>query len=69
MIAKILIISALLIIVGTLLSALVFLYKDKGKGKRTALSLTLRVVLSISLLALLMISYYFGLIVPHGVGK
>ncbi len=69
MIAKILIISALLIIVGTLLSALVFLYKDKGKGKRTALSLTLRVVLSISLLALLMISYYFGLIVPHGLGK
>ena len=69
MIAKILIISALLIIVGTLLSALVFLYKDKGKGKRTALSLTLRVVLSISLLALLMISYYFGLIIPHGVGK
>ena len=69
MITKILIISALLIIVGTLLSALVFLYKDKGKGKRTALSLTLRVVLSISLLALLMISYYFGLIVPHGVGK
>ena len=69
MIAKILIISALLIIVGTLLSALVFLYNDKGKGKRTALSLTLRVVLSISLLALLMISYYFGLNVPHGVGK
>lgn len=69
MIAKILIVSALLIIVGTLLAALVFLYKDKGKGKRTALSLTLRVVLSISLLALLMISYYFGLIVPHGVGK
>ena len=69
MIAKILIISALLIIVGTLLSALVFLYKDKGKGTRTALSLTLRVVLSISLLALLMISYYFGLIAPHGLGK
>ncbi len=69
MIAKILIISALLIIVGTLLSALVFLYKDKGKGRRTALSLTVRVVLSISLLALLMISYYFGLIVPHGLGK
>lgn len=69
MIAKILIISVLLIIVGTLLSALVFLYKDKGKGRRTALSLTVRVVLSISLLALLMISYYFGLIVPHGLGK
>lgn len=69
MIAKILIIGALLIIIGTLLSALVFLYKDKGKGKRTALSLTLRVVLSISLLALLLISYYFGLIVPHGLSK
>lgn len=69
MIAKIFIISVLLMIVGALFSALVFLYKDKGKGQRTARSLTLRVALSISLLALLLVGYYFGLIAPHGLGK
>ncbi len=66
---KIFIICALLLIVASLFSALMFLYKDKGKGQRTVRSLTLRIGLSFSLFALLMVGYYFGIITPHGVGR
>jgi hypothetical protein len=63
---KIIIISALVLIVGALFSALVFLYKDKGKGERTARSLTWRIGLSLGLFMLLMTGYYLGIITPHG---
>ncbi len=63
---KIFIFSALLLIVGSLFSALVFLYKDKGKGERTVRALTWRIGLSLSLFVLLMAGYYFGIITPHG---
>lgn len=66
---KILIISVLLLIVGSLFSALVFLYKDKGQGERTVRSLTWRIGLSLSLFVLLMAGYYFGIITPHGIGS
>ena len=66
---KIFVISALLLIVGSLFSALAFLYKDKGRGERTVRALTWRIGLSLSLFALLMAGYYFGIITPHGVGS
>ncbi len=65
---KIIIISALLLIVASLFSALIFLYKDKGQGERTVRALTLRIGLSLSLFILLMAGYYFGIITPHGAG-
>jgi hypothetical protein len=66
MLIKIFIIAALLLIVGSLFSALFYLIKDKGQGERTARALTLRVSLSIGLFLLLMLGYYTGVIgQPH----
>jgi hypothetical protein len=62
---KIVIVALLLLIVASLFSALVFLYKDSGKGVRTARALTIRISLSLLLFLLLMAGFYFGLIPPH----
>ena len=59
---KIVVILFLVFIVGSLASALYFLVKDKGQGERMVRALTVRVVLSLVLFALLMLGYYFGLI-------
>ena len=57
----------LVVILGSLGSALFFLVKDKGGSDRTVKALTVRIALSLALFLLLMISFYFGLIQPHGV--
>jgi hypothetical protein len=63
---KLFIIAALLLIVGSLFSALFYLMKDKGESKRTVKALTLRISLSLGLFLLLMIGYYSGIIgQPH----
>ncbi len=59
---KIVIIAFLVLILGSLGSALFYLLRDKGTGKRTVKALTLRVVFSIALFVLLMAGYWFGLI-------
>jgi Protein of unknown function (DUF2909) len=46
----------------SLFSALYFLLKDKGQSERTVKALTIRVILSIVLFALLMLGYRFGFI-------
>ena len=63
---KLIVVLMLLVIVGSLLSALVFLYKDRGNGQRVAAALTARVALSITLFCLLMAGFYFGIIPPQG---
>ena len=63
---KVIVVLMLLVIVGSLLSALVFLYKDRGSGTRMAKALTARVALSITLFCLLMAGFYFGIIPPQG---
>jgi hypothetical protein len=62
MLLKLFIIAALLLIIGSLFSALFYLMKDKGQGKRTVKALTLRISLSFGLFLLLMIGYYTGII-------
>jgi hypothetical protein len=64
---KLFVIGVLLVIAGSLISALVFLYKDRGRGTRVAAALTVRVALSISLFVLLMAGFYFGIIPPPGI--
>ena len=65
---KILVISTFIILILLNLGAgLWFLLKDKGKTDRTVKALTLRVILSISLIALLTIGYFNGYIQPHSV--
>ncbi len=62
---RIIIVSFLLVILGSLVSALVYLVKDKGGSTRTVKALTLRIALSLSLFLLLMAGYYFGILPPH----
>lgn len=59
---KIIVLVMLGLIVASLFSALVFMYKDQGRDKRTVKALTARIVLSIALFVLLMAAFYFGLI-------
>ena len=57
----------LILILLSLLSGVIFLFKDSGDQNRVVTSLTVRVVLSIVLIALLVIGYLTGQIQPHGV--
>jgi len=63
---KFVIVLFLLVIVGSLASALFYLVRDKGGSDRTVKSLTIRVGLSVTLFILLMLGYYFGLIPKQG---
>jgi Protein of unknown function (DUF2909) len=56
----------LVLIVGSLGSALWFLIRDKGTSERTVKALTVRISLSIGLFLLLMAGYYFGIIPKTG---
>jgi hypothetical protein len=66
-IVKVFIVLVLFAIIGSLASGLVFLIKDKGHSERTVKALTVRIALSVSLFALLMIGYAVGLVKPHGI--
>lgn len=63
---KILVISILILIIGSLFSALLFMFKDQGNGTRMVKALTIRISLSLALFGLLMAGYYFGIIPPQG---
>ena len=62
---KTVILVLLFAIVVSLFSGLYFVYKDKGTTNRAVISLTIRIVLSVLVFALLIGSYYFGWI-PGG---
>jgi Protein of unknown function (DUF2909) len=58
---------ALLMIVGSLGSALFFMMKDKGGSSRMVQSLMLRIGLSIILFLGILIAHYFGYIEATGI--
>ncbi len=62
MLIKIATVLILLIIIGSLVSALIFLLKDKRGSDRTVKALTMRIGLSITLFLLLIIAAHFGYI-------
>lgn len=62
---RFLVIAFLLFILGSLGSALYYLYRDRGNSTRVAKALTLRVGLSILLFVLLMAGFKFGIINGH----
>jgi Protein of unknown function (DUF2909) len=62
---KIVVILLLLAVIASLFSGLFFVYKDKGESNRVVISLTIRIVLSLLVFAILIGSYFFGL-VPGG---
>ena len=55
-----LVIGVFVLIVASLGSALVFVYRDRSGSTRALKALALRVGLSIALFAFLMIGYYLG---------
>jgi hypothetical protein len=61
---KIVIVVALVAVVVALFTALVFLYRDRGKGERVVAALAVRVLLSMALIAFLVIAYKLGWIAP-----
>jgi hypothetical protein len=65
MLIKVAIVVMLILIVGSLFSALFYLIKDKGNSERTAKALTVRISLSIILFLLLMLGFFTGVIQPH----
>ncbi len=63
---RIIVIVALVLIVGSLATALYYLYHDRGQGKRMVKALAIRVALSASLLIFLLLSYRLGWIGEQG---
>jgi len=63
---KAIVIIVLAAIVAALFSALVFLFRDRGRGTRMLTALIVRVSLSVGLVAFLVLSYYMGWISPNG---
>ncbi len=65
---KILVIATMLAIIGSLFSALLYLFKDQGNPGSTRMvkALTVRVILSISLFLLLGAGFYFHVLPSTG---
>ncbi len=59
---KIVIAVLLVLVVVSLFTGLYFMYKDKGNSKRVVNALTIRVGLSITIIVILISSYFLGLI-------
>jgi len=55
-----------ILILVSLISGIFFLAKDGDQSTRVVVSLTLRVILSFSLVIMLIAGWYFGEITPHG---
>ena len=64
-IMRIVIILFIIVILGSLGSALYYMIRDRGTTERTAKALTVRVALSVTLFLLLMLGFHFGLITTH----
>jgi hypothetical protein len=60
------VILVLIAILTALFTALVFLYRDRGRGNRVVTALAIRVLLSMGLIAFLVLSYRMGWISPGG---
>ena len=59
---KIVVLLFVIFILGSLFSALYFLLKDRSQSDRMVKALTVRVLRSVILFALLMLGFYFGII-------
>lgn len=62
---RIVVILFLVVIIASLLSAGYFLVKDQGDSDRTLWALTVRIILSVCVFALVMIGSYFGWFGPR----
>ena len=60
------VIIALIAVVAALFTALVFLFRDRGRGNRVVAALAVRVLLSMALIAFLVFSWWMGWVSPGG---
>jgi len=63
---RILVYLLVALILLSLLSGLITLIHDRGRGDRTVKALTWRIGLSLALFLVLMAGYYLGLFPPNG---
>ena len=66
---RIIVVIALIGIIASLGSALVFLIRDRGGSSRTVNALTVRVGLSVALFLFILFSYWMGWIEPRSFGR
>lgn len=66
---RILVVGLLAAIIASLGIALYHLLTGRGDSRKLLRALTIRILLSIVLFALLMIAWRAGLITPHGLGQ
>ena len=67
MLAKTIVMIALLIIFAMLASSMFFLIRDKGKTQRTVKALTWRIGTSLCLFVFLFLAFKFHWIAPHDI--
>lgn len=65
---KFIIIVLLLATIASLGAGMLFLIRDPSNRRRTVTALTVRISLSLSLIAFLILAYFMGWIQPHGIG-
>jgi hypothetical protein len=65
MFTKTIIFIAMLVILISLASGLIFLVRDEGKTKRTVKALSFRIGISIALFLFLILAFLFDWITPH----
>ena len=66
MFSDIVILVILFAIIVSLFSGMYFMLRDRGRSTRMVKALTVRIILSLVLFALLMIGYWAGWLHPHG---
>lgn len=65
MLVKLIVVALLIVIVGSMASALLFLLKGDGESNNTVKALTVRISLSLLAFLLLLAGYWAGLIQPN----
>lgn len=65
MFTKVIILIAMFVILGALITSLIFLLRDTGQKNRTVKALSLRIGISLSLFIFLFVAFRLGWIAPH----
>lgn len=63
------VVAFLVVIVYNLGAGLYYMMVDKGQTNRTVKALTWRIGLSVTLILLIILGVYTGVIKPHGLGR
>ena len=65
----VLVVGFLVLILYNLGAGLYYMMVDKGQTNRTVKALTWRIGLSVTLILLIILGIYMGVIKPHGLGR